>query len=282
MTAHPAVNTALIAARRLELNLSLREVADALGLAEAGWRHLEQGNNLDCLTLGQLGVLADLLCVPIEDLLVGEQPVAPPAASALEQRVGAALLLAGRSLSLGLLAEAMGATTDDVRAALDALQARLAPAGLVVSRKGVHATLVPDRGSLQDDGIRAAMRAGDARDGLPSAPARLLHRLASGESMAQAPSREDQARAATLLRGGWVVAGEEARSGHAAVALHPDVRFSLALDDGVTYARAEATLLQAPRGRRHLPWLDDTTEVPAGDPADGASPFTGTASSEDS
>jgi hypothetical protein len=45
--------------------------------SEAGWRHIEAERNPDRPHLGQLGVLADLLAVPLTDLII-EAGAAPP------------------------------------------------------------------------------------------------------------------------------------------------------------------------------------------------------------
>jgi hypothetical protein len=54
------------------------------------------------------------------------------------------------------------------------------------------------------------------------------------------------------------VPGDGVDGGSAAIAVHPDVRFSRALDEGLSCTAATATSPHAPRGRRPLPWLTDT------------------------
>ena len=90
----------------------------------------------------------------------------------------------------------------------------------------------------------------------------MLHRLARGQFLPQSPRRDERVRLSVLLRGGWVTVGEGARAGANAVGVHPDVRFSLALDEGYACQQAAATA-QPPLRGRPFPWLTD--QVPARD-----------------
>jgi hypothetical protein len=60
-----------------------------------------------------------------------------------------------------------------------------------------------------------------------------------------------------LLRAGWVTPGTGVRAGNDTAALHPDVRFSLALDEGYVSRPAAAVARERPT-RKQLPWLKDT------------------------
>jgi hypothetical protein len=123
-----------------------------------------------------------------------------------------------------------------------------------VGKRGV--TLVPGRGSLRDAAIRDLLRVADLRGALPAPAARMLHRLARGQFLPQSRKRDERVRLSVLLRGGCVTVGEGARAGANAVGVHPDVRFSLALDEGYASQAAAATA-QPPVRRRPFPWPTD-------------------------
>ncbi len=56
--------------RRITLNIATRVVAQELGMAEAGFRRIEQGTGDEHLTISQLGRLAAVLEMDPADLLV--------------------------------------------------------------------------------------------------------------------------------------------------------------------------------------------------------------------
>ncbi len=130
------------------------------------------------------------------------------------------------------------------------------------ARRRCDVTLVAGARSLRDAAVRDLLRIADLRGALAAPAARMLHRLARGRSLPQNPKRDQRARLAVLLRGGWVAAPVGRRAADRALTLHPDVRFSLALDDGFSFEPAVATVVQRPR-RRALPWLTtpDPTEA---------------------
>ncbi|MGY1838432.1 MULTISPECIES: helix-turn-helix domain-containing protein [unclassified Modestobacter] len=270
MTGHAAqLNAEFIQARRIELNILVRTVADALGMSDSGWRYVEAGVNRDGLTLAQLGVLAELLAVPLTDLLASadssqQAPTPSPAADvdSLERRLGTLLFVAGHAVPTGVLADVLHVTTDQILTALDALRERLAPAGLVVSqRKHADATLVPEPGSLRDSAVRDLLRRGEQRGSLPSTAARTLQLLARGQTLPPRPTKDEQLQLASLLRAGWAQTGAKRRSGPQGVELHPDVRFSLALDEGYDCQPATATV-HSIANRKRLPHLvEDPDEV---------------------
>lgn len=249
-----------VRARRIERDLSIRTVAPALGLSEPGWRRVEDGDTDANLSLAQVGTLADLLGVhPAELLVATDRPTAPAAGvdSTLTQRVGALLLVAGRAVPMATLADMLGATSDAVAAAVQALTAQLEPAGLVVSVGKPGVTIVPAALSLRDAAVRDALRVGDLRGALPGPAARMLHRIARGEPLPQAPKRQERLRLQVLLRGGWLTVPVGRHSTARALLVHPDVRFSLALDDGHQLRTATATVHEITRRSRRFPWLDD-------------------------
>lgn len=249
-----------VRARRIEMNVSCREIATALGMSEAGWRRIEGGSNDRALTLAQLNVVARLLAVPVIELLSsGDGRAAVDDVDDLDARVGTILQVAGRAVPIAMLAAVTGATTEAIAAALDRLRDRLAPAGLVISVSATEVSLVPGARSLRDAAVRDLLRTADLRGALPAPAARMLHRLARGEALPQTPKKDERSRIALLLRGGWITPGEGSSAGIASAALHPDVRYSLALDDG--FACEVATTTPHPAVRRlKLPWLRDAAD----------------------
>ncbi len=65
-----------------------------------------------------------------------------------------------------------------------------------------------------------------------------------------------------LLRTGWVTPGTGMRAGNDTAALHADVRFSLALDEGYSSRPAAAVARERWINRKPLPWLQDTDPTP--------------------
>jgi hypothetical protein len=75
------------------------------------------------------------------------------------------------------------------------------------------------------------------------------------------PKRDERSRLSILLRGGWVTANGTHAKGAPTTAVHDDVLFSLALDDGYVCEPPAATF-QPIANRRRLPWLTDTDADP--------------------
>jgi hypothetical protein len=161
------------------------------------------------------------------------------------------------AVPIATAAAALESTTEAVTAAAAVLRDRLAPAGLVLSIRVLTMTLVPDRGALGDAAVRRLLRIDDVRGGLSAPVARTLHRVARAARPQQ--NADERARVAALLRGGWVTPVAGASGVRTRVELHPDVRFSLALDDGFRCRPAGATL----HGNRLQPDLPtDPDDVP--------------------
>jgi hypothetical protein len=88
--------------------------------------------------------------------------------------------------------------------------------------------------------VRRLLRTDDIRGGLSVPVARTLHRIARTAKLR--PTEDERIRLSSLLKGAWVVPVAGAAGVRTAVELHPDVRFSLALDEGYRPQRAQTTL----------------------------------------
>ena len=172
------------------------------------------------------------------------------------QRLGALLYTAGRSVPEATLAAALHVTTAEVTAAATELRAALAPAGLRLRRSAAGLTLLAVRGRHRDSAVTRMLRVGDGRAGLLLGPARLLHSLARGQALIKRLKQEDRINLSVLLSGEWVVPGRGDLAGPNAVTVHPDVHFSLGLDEGWGYQPALATV-NGLHNRPRLAWLPD-------------------------
>ncbi|WP_448642318.1 hypothetical protein [Geodermatophilus sp. URMC 63] len=63
-----------------------------------------------------------------------------------------------------------------------------------------------------------------------------------------------------LLHASWVSPQTGDQGGLATVRVHPDVQFSLGLDEGFTCSPAVITVQPGPKRRSPLPWLADADE----------------------
>lgn len=264
-----------VRARRLERDLSSRDVADAVGMSQGTWRRLEGGlDNARDLTFGQLNKLANVLGVRLDDLLAdadatagsGEVVAADCSDKELVRRLGALLVIAGRGVAVGTLAEVLQVTTAEVDGALRALTPIFDAAGITVSCTPSGVAAVPSALSLRDGAVRALVRRAEDTRQLPVLAARLLHRVARGDIFPKTLRVLDRQPLAVLLRGQWLIAPVEGTG--ATVRLHDDVRFSLALDEGHELVRTVASIRVIPTKAKRFQWLSDGTDSPPG-PAPG-------------
>ena len=153
------LNATRIRARRLELNLSERQLSAITGLGQSVIRSLEAGTNHRDITLGELTRLAAALAVDVAQLLNPDHPAgsteaAEPAEKAGEldvsvgdespsadvtaadvSRVGALLHdMVDRLIPVESLAATADLTLEQTHAVLRELDSRLRPAGLRLHR----------------------------------------------------------------------------------------------------------------------------------------------------
>lgn len=237
-TGQPAgmlVNGALIRERRLELGLSERRVAALMGpsFSQTVVRGVETGTNHSDLTIGELVRLADLLSLPVADLLTTtagddapQQVGAETLAEFLDRvvpQVSVVLFELGRLVPVESLAETLGLPLADVEAALHELDARLAGVGLCVHRLGNDAKIARRHDAPARGVLKKAWREQAGRTGLNLSQVRLLYRAARGE-VPKTLRNPEQVAAGQLVNAGILI-----RTQSGGVTLADDAAFSLQL-----------------------------------------------------
>jgi DNA-binding XRE family transcriptional regulator len=126
---------------RTDRGLSQRRLAPAIGVDPLTVKRLEDGAYAGDLPLHVVGRLVRTLAAPVGRLL-RQQETTAAGVDHLTAVAGAALLAHGRT-TVTNLATALGATVDDVTAAVTAVDAHLAGAGMSVARHHDDVWLVP-------------------------------------------------------------------------------------------------------------------------------------------
>lgn len=270
MTEH--LNLELIKSRRIVADLSQRTVADAIGWSERAYAGVETGLVDMNLSISQLLVLAQLLGVAPVDLLPATEHTSttPPSPEdeALQAQMGSLLFIAGKAVSAGALARVLETDTAAVEAAMGRLRDRLVSCGLRLSVGKPGAVLMPAHTSTGVAATRRLLRVADQRGGVPGPAGRMLFRLVSGGKLAHFPKQKERHQLSVLVNAGWVRPRGDRAAAPNTVEVHPDVRYSLALDDGFTVEPATATLMDVMTlSRRQFTWFapvepedPDTTE----------------------
>lgn len=247
--------------RRITLNIATRVVAHELGMAEAGFRRIEQGTGDEHLTIHQLGRLARMLEMDPRDLIRSThdevQPEPEPADDELVSRLGPLLFLIGRAVPVATLADIVRSDSETVSRALDQLRDQLAPGGLVVSVGKPGATLVPAHTRPGAAQARQLLRQAERRSALNTPGGRLLHQLARGEHLPQVLRQPQRQQLSILVNAGWVDAPARPEPDAPRFRLSADVAFSLVLDDGEPTETACASVWTAPTGQAKFKWLEE-------------------------
>lgn len=175
------LDTGLVRSRRRELEMSQRQLAKHLGVSPTVVTALEDGRNHHALKLAFVARLADILAVDVEQLL---EPSADTVADSrsvadLAASVGALLFDTATFTPVEALAEATGHTLDDVAAALDSLEPRLAAVGLSLQRRSGQVA-IRTSADLDLEERRRLLRSHQARRGLRLTEARLLREVLDG------------------------------------------------------------------------------------------------------
>lgn len=209
----------LIRARRRELGISERELANRLGVSITVIAGLERGTNHDDQPFSLIRKLAVALSADLSELTAD---VAATHLSDAEQ-VGAMLHSEGRLTPVTALAEASGWDLNRTHAAVDALEQQLPLVGLRLHRLRGDVSIVPAMAA--PPATRTLARRMISRRGLDLTQAKLLHRIASGDPV-KVTGNADRVALSQLLNAGLVEdpAGQSRRS---TPALSEDVRFSL-------------------------------------------------------
>lgn len=221
----PYLDGALIRRLCSEHGMSLRQLAASLSCSLTRINGLLSGRGDENVTLEELDRIAQRLGVaPLTLLLTpdGEQREA----STDDVQLEATLATAGETLTRAEVADALGWTLPRVHRAVAALDARLAGTGLRLHRSTKTTLRLASRHeALTDEQRRRASRATVHRRGLNIASAKLLLGIALDDLPLRSKTAQTVERQA-LVKQALI---EEELGG--ALRLHPDVAFSLGLED---------------------------------------------------
>ena len=210
------LDATLIRRRRFDLGLSERAVAKPLGVASSMIARIEDGTNHKDLPLGLLTRLADVLAVPLPALILEDDssPVDPAEASGGGHhdesheddaaRVGALLYATETLTPIGAVCDALDWTRTRTRAALNALDAQLRPAGLCVHELKGEVRIQRRADSAEVDALKQLLRRHQARRGLNLGEARVLADLLAGRLDTSKLSNPNQVALARLSNAGLV------------------------------------------------------------------------------
>lgn len=206
---------------RLELNLSRRALAQAVGLAPNAVEAIETGavGRRNEITLPQLQRLVDTLGVPLGALLADDTPDTPDAHGAHAPEhgpddttaLGALLLHTRANTPKTDLADALGWTLDRLRLAARALDHQLRPLGMQVHSLRGGYLLRPHDGYKGSVRTRVDRLTG-ARTGMSTAAAELIGRALAGDTGGKTVPVAHRPQLAALLRDGVLVLDADDRS----------------------------------------------------------------------
>ena len=239
------LNAARVRARRLELNLSERQLSAITGLGQSVVRSLEAGTNHKDLTLGEVTRLAAALAVDVTQLLTHDQPAertgaAEPAAKAGElqdeplsasatatdvSRVGALLHDVDRLIPVESLAVTAELSLERTHAVLRELDSRLRPTGLRLHRLGNTVRICADVDAADAATLRTLWRAHLSRRGLDLGQVHTLHQVRAGRR-GKTLTNDQQVTVRQLTNAGLLT-----RTASGGAELSDDVRYSLLLDE---------------------------------------------------
>ena len=230
----PLLDVDRIRRRRVELRLSQRTVAAAIGTAAGVIVGIERGTNHRDLTVAQLARLADTLGLDVVDLFATPAPAAgttdteTDTASDDAEVVGAMVELAGILTPITALAEAAGWTLPRTHEALDVLEERLRSSGLRLHRQPGKVAIVRAIIGDDTDRIRTLVRTHLNRDGVSATEARMLRRIAAGTTP-QNPSNPEAVALGVLANAGLIETADGGAGKAPVWVLADDVRHSLLL-----------------------------------------------------
>ncbi len=226
MKGAPLLNTQLIRDRRVDLRLSVRDLAKQLGVSITTVANLEVGRAHGEQPLSLLFRLAEVLAVDVAALLAPQAPVAASVADAdLVAKVGGVLFELRHLTAPEVLASALNVTTDEVEAAMATLERGVATFGLRVHRLRGDGGVVRSQALPGREEGRAARQQDFARRSMTLSQARMLYRVWQGGFQQKQLSNPDRVTLGQLVNAGLVEAPIEA--GANAVVLTADVRDSL-------------------------------------------------------
>jgi DNA-binding XRE family transcriptional regulator len=233
-TAAPLLDVDRIRRRRVELRLSQRTVAAAIGTASGVVDGIERGTNHRDLTVAQLARLADALGLDVVDLFAtpppgGDSDSGSGSGSDDAAVLGAMVELAGILTPVTALAEAAGWTLQRTNDALDVLEGRLGATGQRLHRQPGKVAIVRAVIGDDTDRIQTLVRSHLNRDGVSATEARMLRRIAAGTTP-QNPSNPEAVALGVLANAGLIKTTNPGGNKAPVWALAEDVRHSLLLD----------------------------------------------------
>lgn len=231
MTAPALLDIALMRRRRAELGISLRMLADQIGVTAPTYTAIENGHRHAELELGVLLRLSRALGVAVSDLVIGEeQPADADEVSDDAAELGAVLALSDTLTPAGSLCEILGWTLDRLRAARRVLERRLAGVGMGLQFTNSAVKIVTAVGVADEATVAKTMRKHLARNHVSLIEARMLLAVERGQVPNQ-PTNSERVALGVLVNAALV--GFEAPKSskrEAAMVLSDDVRFSLMVD----------------------------------------------------
>ena len=231
MSTLPLIDGSLVRPRRAELGISVRTIASVCGVTAPIITRIESGANHFEMTLDLLYKLAGTLALDPAQLLL-PAPGSSSEASTPDDvvQLGALLYSNERMMPISALAEVLSWPKARVRAAADALDARLRDCGLRLHRSSSNLGIRPGVEAVDPKAITAALRRHLARDSIGLGEARMLRRIADGDPP-RVPSHHENVLIAVLLKADLITPGVGTKGRTAPLELTPDVRYSLLLDD---------------------------------------------------
>lgn len=181
MDARHAINGRLISERRAAAGLTIRQLADQLGIDAGTLANFERTFAYDAcaVTVGLLRRMCQAL--DLEPAEVIDPPTTAPLESADDRKVEAALVEHGGVLTRDDLAAALSWPLARVEQALLSLEHRLKPTGLRLRRVGWNSyTLGPNLGVLTGEERRRLHRTYTGRVGLTESVAFILLGVVNG------------------------------------------------------------------------------------------------------
>lgn len=208
------LDTELLTRRRQTLRISVRGLADTLGVAMTVIVRLEEGTNHHDLPLHLVVRLAEALAIDVSHLIVRPNPDQPadewdkPPEPDDAATVGAVLAEADVLTPIDTIASALDWTLDRTEAALEELAGRAPAVGLQVHRLRGTVRLVADDAPCDPEHVEQLIRIHDARTGMHISQAQTLKKVIDGADHRQLSSNADTVNVGRLRNAGYLTRDE--------------------------------------------------------------------------